>query len=188
MRKISKGMTFSMLIMNIKSCYSGVEGVSDSANYNIFFLSMQSFEALSITGLKGFLIFLDIDGTLINDNAADLTEETLRKIHRLEANNQVYLCSNSPNRERNLEVAAQTGLEYIDTNLRKPSRKILELVDHSPFKDKLVIGDKFFTDGLFARNIKATFIKVKRLESPHDRLHVKFLYWIDDLASRIIRL
>lgn len=149
---------------------------------------MQAFQELNIVGLSGFLILLDIDGTLINDNAADLTEEALKKVRELEANNQIYLCSNSPNRERNLKVAELSGLEYIDTDLRKPSKKILELVDHSPFKKRLVIGDKFFTDGLFAKNIKAEFIKVKRIESEHDRAHVKFLYWIDDLASRMIKL
>lgn len=149
---------------------------------------MPSFKELNIAGLKGFLIFLDIDGTLINDDAFELDAGTLAKIRELEMNNRIYLCSNSPNRERNLRVAGLSTLEYIDTDLRKPSKKILELVDHSPFKYRLVIGDKFFTDGLFARNIGAQFMKVRRIESEQDRLHVKLLYWIDDLASRIIKL
>mgnify|MGYP002813994512 CR=1 FL=1 len=75
-----------------------------------------------------------------------------------------------------------------DTDLRKPSKNILELVDESPFKDKLVIGDKFLTDGLFAKNIGAEFTKVARIESENDRFYIKFLYWIDDLASKIFRI
>jgi len=149
---------------------------------------MQSFKELNISGLKGYVIFLDIDGTLVDDNELELSEEALRKIRELEMNNQLYLCSNSRNHERNRKVGELAGVKYIDTDLRKPSKKILGLVDHAPFKQRLVIGDKFLTDGLFAKNIKAEFIKVARIESENDRLYIKFLYWIDDLASKIIKI
>lgn len=154
----------------------------------MYSLIMQSFQDLNISGLKGYVIFLDIDGTLTDDNEVELSEATLRKIRELEANNQLYLCSNSRNHERNRKVAELSGVKYLDTDLRKPSKKILELVDESPFKEKLVIGDKFLTDGLFAKNIGAEFTKVTRFASANDRLHIKFLYWIDDLASKIFRL
>jgi predicted HAD superfamily phosphohydrolase YqeG len=149
---------------------------------------MQSFQNLNISGLKGYQIFLDIDGTLVDDNEVELSEATMQKIRELEANNRLYLCSNSRNHERNRKVAELSGVKYLDTDLRKPSKKILELVDESPFKERLVIGDKFLTDGLFAKNIGAEFTKVARIESGNDRLYIKFLYWIDDLASKIFRL
>jgi len=146
------------------------------------------FKDLNTDGLKGYIIFLDIDGTLVDDNTLELNEATKRKVRELEISNQLYLCSNSRNHERNKKVAELAGIEYIDTDIRKPSKMILELVDHSSYKKRLVIGDKFLTDGLFAKNIKAEFIKVKRIESDNDRLYIKFLYWIDDLASKIIKI
>ncbi len=149
---------------------------------------MQSFKKLNTYGLKGYIIFLDIDGTLVDDNELELSEEALQKIRELEMNNQLYLCSNSRNHERNRKVGELTGVKYLDTDLRKPSKKILDLVDHATFEQRLVIGDKFLTDGLFAKNIKAEFIKVARIESENDRLYIKFLYWIDDLASKIIKI
>ena len=149
---------------------------------------MQSFQELNINGLKGYVIFLDIDGTLVDDNELQLSEGALQKIRELEMNNQLYLCSNSRNHERNRKVEELCGVKYIDTDLRKPSKKILNLIDHAPFKNRLVIGDKFLTDGLFAKNIKAEFIKVRRIESENDRFYIKFLYWIDDIASKIIKI
>ena len=146
------------------------------------------FKDLNTTALKGYTVFLDIDGTLINDDEYKLSEATLRKIRELEANNKLYLCSNSRNHERNRSVAKLSNTPYLDTDLRKPSKKILDLIEDTPFKELLVIGDKFLTDGLFAKNIKAQFIKVTRIESEKDRLYIKFLYWIDDFASKLIRL
>ena len=146
------------------------------------------FKDLNTGGLKGYVIFLDIDGTLVDDNTIELSEAAERKVRELENGNQLYLCSNSRNHERNRKVAEMAKVEYIDTDLRKPSKMILELVDHSSYKKRLVIGDKFLTDGLFAKNIKAEFIKVARLTSENDRFYIKFLYWIDDLASKIIKV
>lgn len=147
---------------------------------------MNLFEELNIVDLKDYLIFLDIDGTIINDNEHKVSKENLKIIDELKKYNQLYLCSNSQNRDRNIKVAGLVDTEYIDTDLRKPSKKILDLIDHTPFAKKLVIGDKFLTDGLFAKNIKAEFIKVKRITSENDRFYIKFLYWIDDLFCKIV--
>ena len=141
---------------------------------------MKLFKELDIEKITRYLIILDIDGTLINDNKHELDDETLDKINKLKQRNRIYLCSNSRNHDRNRKVASMANTEYIDTDLRKPSKKILKLIGHSPFKKRLVIGDKFLTDGIFAKNIKADFIKIKRITSKNDRLYIKFFYWIDD--------
>ena len=147
---------------------------------------MNLFNELNTVELRDFLILLDIDGTIINDNDHEVCEKNLKIINELKKYNQVYLCSNSRNRKRNIKVAELVNAEYIDTDLRKPSKKILDLIDHTPFSKRLVIGDKFLTDGLFAKNIKAEFIKVKRITSKKDRAYINFLYWIDDLICKII--
>ncbi|MBU0528774.1 HAD hydrolase family protein [bacterium] len=146
---------------------------------------MQAFNQLNTKDIVDYLIILDIDGTLINDDEHQLDKKTLDKISELKESNQIYLCSNSRNHERNKKVASLANVEYLDTDIRKPSKKILDLIDHSPFKKRLVIGDKFLTDGLFAKNIKAEFIKTKRITSENDRLYIKFLYLIDDWAYAI---
>lgn len=143
---------------------------------------MLYFKQLDISKIKQTLILLDIDGTLINDDDHELDDQTIGMIQQLKQDNQVYLCSNSRNHERNLKVAELAETDYIHTDLRKPDKKILNLIDHSQFKKKWVIGDKFLTDGLFAKNIGAEFLKVRRITSGKDRLYIRFLYWIDDLA------
>lgn len=146
---------------------------------------MPAFHQIDLKEIQDYLIFLDIDGTLIHDNHHELDEDMIRKTSTLKEKNEVYLCSNSRNHERNRKVAELTGIPYLETDLRKPDQKILELIP-DPKKKKLVIGDKFLTDGLFAKAIKADFIKVERLTSEHDSPYIKFLYWTDDLISKIL--
>ena len=147
---------------------------------------MKLFQDTDFDGIEGYVIFLDIDGTLSNDDEAVLSEKTVAKVAQMKRKNEVHLCSNSRNHDRNRKVGELAGVDYLDTDLRKPSRKLLGLVEHHAEAKRLVIGDKFLTDGIFARRIKARFIKVKRIESERDRFYIKFLYWIDDLVSKII--
>ena len=146
---------------------------------------MPTFDKLNTNEIKDCLILLDIDGTIAKDDQLEVSDENLAVINRLKQNNQIYLCSNSRNHKRNKAIADNVGLTYLDTDIRKPSKKILDLIDNSPFTKRLVIGDKFLTDGLFAKNIKADFIKTDRITSQNDRFSIKLLYWIDDLVSRI---
>ncbi len=148
---------------------------------------MPTFDKLNTDEIKDCLILLDIDGTIAEDNQLKVSVNNVSVINKLKQNNQIYLCSNSRNHERNRKIADHVGLTYLDTDIRKPSKKILDLIDHSPFTKRLVIGDKFLTDGLFAKNIKADFIKTDRITSQNDRFSIKLLYWIDDLVSRLIR-
>ena len=149
---------------------------------------MSFFHSLEIDHLKGYLIFLDIDGTLIHDSKHELDEEVIKKINILKKNNEVYLCSNSSDYSRNRKVSELSGLPYLETTLRKPSKKMLHLVDEAGGKKRLVIGDKLLTDGLFALNIGAKFMKVKRMTSTQDSRYIKFLYWVDDVISKMLKI
>ncbi len=150
-------------------------------------LIMKYFQDLDFHSIKNTTVFLDIDGTISHDNKISVFDGIFKKIKDLKEKNTIYLCSNSRNHKRNRKIAEILDLQYIDSDLRKPSKKILELIDN-PKTKKLVIGDKFLTDGLFAKNIHAEFIKVKRIESKSDSFYIKFLYWIDDLVSKMIKL
>jgi predicted HAD superfamily phosphohydrolase YqeG len=51
----------------------------------------------------------------------------------------------------------------------------------------LVIGDKFLTDGLFAKNIGGKFIKVQRKVFGQESLLAKLVNFIDDILWNIGR-
>ncbi len=146
----------------------------------------QSFNQLDTDKIKDYLIFLDIDGTLIEDSKIEVDKEGIKKINELKKHNKIYLCSNGPDRKRNRAVAAYCELDYLDTDIKKPSIKLLDLVGTTSLTKKLVIGDKYLTDGLFAKNIKADFIKVKRITGKNDKLYIKILYLVDDLVYKLI--
>lgn len=147
---------------------------------------MNLFEDLDVSKIEGYVIFLDIDGTIICDDKSNIEQNIVDKVSKLKKRNRIYLCSNSHNHKRNRKVANIVKVEYINTDIKKPSKKILNIAKVCLDDKKLVIGDKFLTDGLFAKNISAEFIKVKRIISNNDGRYIKFLYWIDDLISKII--
>lgn len=116
---------------------------------------------------QGAVIFLDIDGTLRPDGDQGMSQEVLNKLAELKAKNEVHLISNKGN------------------GAKKPSREAAEGVDMAG-KKVVVIGDKFLTDGLFAKNIGAEFVKVRRKISGRENFFVKVAYFIDDFISAIL--
>ena len=92
---------------------------------------MPTFDKLNTNEIKDCLILLDIDGTIAKDDQLEVSDENLAVINRLKQNNQIYLCSNSRNHKRNKAIADNVGLTYLDTDIRKPSKKILDLIDNS---------------------------------------------------------
>ncbi len=149
---------------------------------------MEPFQDIDLKTIKDYLILLDIDGTLVHDSQDKLDPLVIEKVALLKEKNEIHLCSNSRNHKRNQAVASQLDLPYIQTDLRKPSKAILDLIDVDPSKKKMVIGDKLTTDGLFARNIGAEFVKVERIQTGNETPYIKLLYWVDDALSKMIKL
>ncbi|OGJ42406.1 hypothetical protein A3J23_02200 [Candidatus Peregrinibacteria bacterium RIFCSPLOWO2_02_FULL_48_14] len=146
----------------------------------------QPFVLLHPTSIKGFLIFLDIDGTLCTDGTTDVDEATLKQISRLKETNTLYLCSNKKNHPRNQAISDLIGIPYLKTKLRKPDPKILNLIK-APIKTPLlVIGDLFWTDGRFARKIGAKFIQVKSKTGTKDPWWISWAHRADDLLSLLL--
>ena len=106
------------------------------------------------------------------------------KIQQLKKNNQLYIFSNNKNYKRNIRIAKKINIEYLKTDYHKPSKKIIENLSIS--NNLIIIGDKILTDGLFARHIGATFIKVERYKSKKDRLITKIIYRLDDLCQYLL--
>jgi predicted HAD superfamily phosphohydrolase YqeG len=73
---------------------------------------------------------------------------------------------------------------YIESNHRKPSRRVIDAIPVEHRNHPLVvIGDKIMIDGLFAWRIGARFVKVGRIVSPGDRRSVRWTYLLDDFIS-----
>ena len=122
------------------------------------------FSEIDVSDITDAIIFLDVDGTLTPDHNSAIPQNALRKITEVKQKNQVILLSN-----RNLKFSH-----------RKPRKKILESINHKD-KSLVVIGDKFLTDGLFAKNIGARFIKVRRLVAPQENILNRTIYFTDDI-------
>lgn len=137
----------------------------------------------------GQIIFLDIDGTLIaDDGGVGFTPEVLNKINELKGVNRVFLCTNSHDRIRNIKIGARLNLPIVSEQYKKPDHRILHGMGLSDGDKKLVIGDKFLTDGRFAKNIGAEFLKVKRKISGKESLSVKIINLADDISWQILNL
>ncbi len=146
------------------------------------------FENLDFSHLKNKLIFLDIDGTIASDSKSDINPAVLKNIRILDQNNKVFLCTNSFHKDRAHDIAKITDLKFIDCKYKKPFKKILDFVDQDLLSlEKIVIGDKFLTEGLFAANINAEFIKVKRKVNSDSSI-IKLINLIDDLIYSLIKL
>lgn len=146
------------------------------------------FHQLDPVGIANRYILLDVDGTIASDRNEQIADEALKVINGLKRKNRVMLLSNNRNRGRIERISLATRLEYLKTKHKKPSKRILADIDPEQRKKILIIGDKLLTDIVFARRIKAPYIKIKRLKSRNDRWFVKISYYFDDLAFLMFKL
>ena len=145
------------------------------------------FEKINFDKIQDSVIFLDIDGTLTPDNDLQISKQCIKKIEKLKEKNIVYLCTNSRNWYRNERIENLLKTKIINRKYKKPSKKILTDVPSSN-KNLVVIGDKFLTDGIFAKNIKAKFICVKRVKSGQERFFIRIVNFIDDVFYQLAKL
>lgn len=139
------------------------------------------FRELDAGAIKDYLIFLDIDGTIVEEKRSLVDEATARKIEELKRNNKIYLCSNKKKSDRNLVVSEFLKLPLLATPYKKPNKRMLDFISREDRGNRplLVIGDRFLIDGLFARNIGSRFIKVKKMIPAKGNLIAKITYWLD---------
>jgi len=143
---------------------------------------------LDMDRIRGYLVLLDIDGTLVYDNGHKISPEAARALRKLQKNNQVWLCSNNRDHLRTHNLAVEHNTLRLTSRLRKPSKRILDELKNPDNRPLLVIGDKVMPDMVFARRIGAEFIKVRCLRARSDRGFVTLAYWLDDLLESLIRL
>jgi len=141
----------------------------------------------TLFNLRNRIIFVDIDGTLLPDSESVLDARVRESIYLLKKHNEVYLCTNSRNHIRNRKIEDQLDLKIINLQHKKPSKKIISSISPSNKKNFTVIGDKYLTDGLFAKNIGAEFILTKRKISGNETWKIKLFNFIDDFIYNIVR-
>lgn len=141
------------------------------------------FEELNVD-FENKIIFLDVDGTLSADSDFVFEDAVLNQLNKIKEKNEIYLCSNcgDPNRKR--RAAEILEIKAIANGKKKPSKSLVADLNLKG-ENCVVIGDKFLTDGLFARNIGARFIMVKKKISGKERHIIKIIYLIDDLIYKL---
>ncbi|MFA7685202.1 MAG: HAD-IIIA family hydrolase [Candidatus Gracilibacteria bacterium] len=151
---------------------------------------MKKFANLNVD-FRDKIVLLDVDGTLIGDSMVNFADDVLEKITEMKKLNIVYLCTNSSDKKRNVVVEENLGVKIINLVNKKPSKKIWQEIaaKHGEINSSkvIVIGDKFLTDGLFAKKICAKFIKVGRVTSGNERIYIKLFNIVDDFAYNIIK-
>lgn len=144
------------------------------------------FKELNVTGWSLKTIIVDIDGTITTDGGSDFDPLVLKKIEEMKRANSVFLFSNKQLPDRDNALVNKLHIPLLETSFKKPNKKVINgLPDHLK-KNLTVIGDKILIDGLFAKNIKAEFIMVKRLTSKNDSFRTKLIYLFDNLVKYFI--
>ncbi|MBI3571960.1 UbiA family prenyltransferase [Candidatus Kaiserbacteria bacterium] len=138
------------------------------------------FREIDFESLRGKVILLDLDGTLVPDGEAVLLPQEAHALAELSSRAQVYLVSNK-GLTREPELVVRYGIKAIASPHKKPSARILDDV-LLPDAPRVVIGDKVVTDGWFAKQIGATFIHVERLMNGEESFIVRLIYALDDMV------
>ncbi|MEA3449963.1 MAG: HAD hydrolase-like protein [Patescibacteria group bacterium] len=135
---------------------------------------------------KNYNIIIDIDGTLCAEGESLIGEREKRAVNLLKKNNLIYIFSNNPDKIRSRDIADQVECKYLEAPHKKPCKKIINYLPKSN-QPILIIGDKFLTDIIFARRIKADYILVESLRSDNDRFLVRIFNFVDDFIVKVMK-
>jgi HAD superfamily phosphatase (TIGR01668 family) len=142
---------------------------------------------LDTTSITDSIIILDIDGTLTDTRQSYIAPAIRATIEKLKEHNEVYIFSNNVDGERNLAVATDLDTPYLPSDCRKPFPGVIKALSNPHHKEVIIIGDRWLTDGWFAHNIGASFIKVTRLCTREDGIIFWIVYIADDVLDFFIK-
>lgn len=149
-------------------------------------MKVQRWEEILKRGVSGYVILLDVDGTLLPDGEREVSEKIKGYIETLKKDNKVYLLSNSGTKGRVGRVSSELNIPRLETPYKKPNPAIKRALPQNGMPI-LVIGDKLMIDGILAMLIGAELLIMKRERSPKDRWFVSFGYFCEDLLFSIFK-
>jgi len=150
-------------------------------------MKVQRWEEILKRGVSGYVILLDVDGTLLPDGEREVSEKIKGYIETLKKDNEVYLLSNSRTKGRVDRVSSELNIPRLETPYKKLNPAIKRALPQNGMPI-LVIGDKLMIDGILAMLIKAKLVVVERQLSPKDRWFVKIGYLWEDLMFFLLKL
>jgi decaprenyl-phosphate phosphoribosyltransferase len=143
---------------------------------------MKNFVEIGSEISENSTLIIDVDGTLVADKKKEIDLKIIEKIKELARNNKVYLCSNSS--KENAKNFAEMANVPILVGKKPFFIKIPEIIKKT--SGVIVLGDKYLTDGIFAKIIGGKFIKIKRIISNDDTFFIKASYFFDDIVYKIL--
>jgi len=149
-------------------------------------MKIEHWDGLIERGLSGYVILLDVDGTLLPDGETEVSEEIKNYLGVLKKDNEIYLLSNSRVKGRIDRVSFELDIPHLDTRYKKPNSLIQKALPKNG-KSVLVIGDKIMIDGTLAMMIGAKLVIVERQVSAKDRWFVKVGYFCEDLVFSFLK-
>ena len=149
-------------------------------------ITRTTWEKLQEYRISQHTIILDIDGVLMADAEDVIARDIAPYVEKLIAENDVWIVSNTFNNDRRQRVAQALGIQSVDTHLKKPDTRIMKYIERDPKKPLVVIGDKYFTDGIFAWRIGARgYLITPRRTHANDRWFIRLTYVLDDTLSSL---
>jgi len=146
-----------------------------------------SWDDIEKRNFKNYTILLDIDGVLLSEAENKIAPEIIKRIDKLKQDNDVLIVSNTIFKKRCIYVSLELKIQLVSSPYKKPSAKILPFIKRDKSKPLIMIGDKFLTDGIFAKRIKAEPILIKRRIHKKDNPIITFTYKIDDFVYYLLK-
>ena len=131
-------------------------------------------------------LLIDIDNTLVADNAPDATEEAISFLKGLEEKGIAFHLVSNNSKER--VMSFNKNLNFPATyRAKKPSaRKIRKIMREMGAKkeETALIGDQIFTDLLAAKNAKIRMILVKHINTKIENNFFKVKRFLEKLVYK----
>lgn len=124
---------------------------------------MEYFYEKDLAKLKGWLVLLDYEGTLVVPGGQTMSEETKKALLQLANENKVVVCSNGPIVDGFEQLY---GVSWAHLSKPKPDPESLESIISAHEGKTVVIGDRWQTDGVLARRLNVPFVHVATLGHP----------------------
>lgn len=140
---------------------------------------MKFFCELDVSKIKGRFILIDMDGPLIHRHPSPSEAATIQNLRDLKARNRLIWCVR-PGESRTRAMADLLKIPCIETPRWFPSDALKKILKSNK-RPVVMFGENYLVDGMLARRVGATFIKVKTARTYRDFGIQPLLIFLDTL-------